>query len=328
MTATPVPLFELPAQPRTVLPSQAKASISDTKNPPHPNPSKQYRFTLQQRDRAVFSAIHHYNGVLSDQQIQGLFFPTKYGAVSFERRAYGWVEAGYIERHLCQLGCMVNFLTRKGAADVASLKGAKFDTFKWRKPGERWLEVPHDVRSNDFAIAVERAVAALPSVTILESISDYEFRRFPDQVILAGRKGGKFKYNIYPDWFYQLLATHPATGHENRLRYLLETDMHEHSGIAFVERKVKPYGIYFDSPQYRARFGTNHGQCLIMTTDSHWVTILKERTESSGLSTIGRFYFASHEAVVTHPILTDPIWQQAGKAGYTALLATGHTKAS
>jgi hypothetical protein len=154
----------------------------------------------------------------------------------------------------------------------------------------------------------------------MEQLSDYELRRFPDKVLLKGPKGGTFQYSVYPDWFHQLVATHPATGRQIRLRYLEETDMGEHSGIAFVERKVIPFAAYFDSPAYHKRYGANHGQCLVVTTDEKRLILLKERTEHAGISTIGRFYFTTFEVIKTANILTDPIWQQAGRGEWVSLL--------
>src|SRR5260221_3216322 len=174
---------------------------------------------LQDRDRRLLLALHQYNGVLSDIQIQALI---PFGYRSFARRIGQLEQAGYLARRTCQLGCIVNFLTRAGAIEVASLKGAAFSAFKWRRPGERWPEVPHDVRTNEFVIALEQAIGDIPGMSVLESLSDYELRRFPDQIILTGQRGGKFKYSVYPDWFFQLVGKHPVTGHEHRFRYLLE----------------------------------------------------------------------------------------------------------
>jgi hypothetical protein len=272
---------------------------------------------LQPRDMAVFQAIHEHNGVLTDAQVQQLI---PFGAKAFERRILWLTQAGFLDRRKALTGEMVNFLKPRGAMKVASMLGAGTSQFKWRRPGERWLEVPHDVASNEYAIALERSVAALAGVTIMERLSDYELRRFPDKVILKGPKGGTFHYSVYPDWFHQLIATHPTTGRQIRLRYLEETDMGEHSGIAFVERKVIPYATYFDSPAYHKRYGANHGQCLVMTTDEKRLMLLKERTEHSGISTVGRFYFTTLEAVKTSNILTAPIWRQAGRAEWVCLL--------
>jgi hypothetical protein len=156
-------------------------------------------------------------------------------------------------------------------------------------------------------------------------LSDYELRRFPDKVMLKGPKGGTFQYSVYPDWFHQLVATRRTTGRQIRLRYLEETDMGEHSGIAFVERKVIPYAAYFDSPAYQKRYGANHGQCLVVTTDEKRLMLLKERTEHAGISTVGRFYFTTFTAVKAANILTDPIWQQAGRGEQVSLLTADKT---
>jgi hypothetical protein len=272
---------------------------------------------LQSRDVAVFRAIYEHNGVLTDAQLQRLI---PFGAKAFERRILWLTQAGFIDRRKSLTGEMVNFLKPRGAMKVSSVLGAGTTQFKWRRPGERWLEVPHDVASNEYAIALERSLKALPHITIMERLSDYELRRFPDKVILKGSRGGTFQYSVYPDWFHQLVATHPTTSRQIRLRYLEETDMGEHSGIAFVERKVIPFAAYFDSPAYHKRYGANHGQCLVMTTDEKRVVLLKERTEHAGIPTVGRFYFTTLEMVKTANLLTDPIWQQAGRGEWVSLL--------
>src|SRR5687767_13958319 len=118
---------------------------------------------LQRRDVTLFRAVYDHNGVLTDTQLQRV---SSYGEKAYARRILWLAQARFLDRRKALTGEMVNFLKPQGAMKVASVLGAGAAQFKWRRPGERWLEVPHDVASNEYAIALERSLKALPQMTL------------------------------------------------------------------------------------------------------------------------------------------------------------------
>src|SRR5690606_9484605 len=164
--------------------------------------SLQFRDLLP-REQRVLWAVYDYGGVLADYQVQALFFPQSEQTIakySPEKRAkYGRThrtvqlvlnrlkEWDYAEqpdfRHRMQLpGYSVVWLTKRGAAFVASMQGVSLASLKWRKPYSRWSETEHDIEVSDFRIAVERSAAPRSGFTLARWIGERDFLSHPDTV--------------------------------------------------------------------------------------------------------------------------------------------------
>lgn len=305
-----------PSPKRARLPHYERA-----KEPPH--------MRLTDRDRELIAAIHAYDGMLAEYQIQQLFFPDVTDPRYVQDRLSKLFHNGYLakpdEGRRRQIKWTVYWLGPKGVEMLAGDAGVPVTKFKWRRPYERWGQVDHDVHTNDVHIAVSQAVSGLSEFRLMEWVGEQEFHRHPDQIEFLDNSGEKQKRIIYPDGYFLLGWYKNGAEKPDKLRFLLEFDRGHHSGINFAAEKVRPGIAYLRSLQYKERFGFNAGRWLVVidTPDSDLrLSFLKERTEATGLSDAKVFFFTTFEAIKRGNILTDRIWQQAGTGQTVALLKT------
>ena len=157
----------------------------------------------------------------------------------------------------------------------------------------------------------------------MEWISEREFHQHPDNVEYLDKDGKKQKRLQYPDGYFLIGWNKPGAEKPDKIRFLLELDRGTHSAISFTDFKVRTGIAYIKSPQYKARFGFNAGRWLVVidSPDSALrLSFLKERAEATGLPDVKVFFFTTFGAVLTHNMLTDPIWFQAGRTEPTAIL--------
>jgi hypothetical protein len=168
---------------------------------------------------------------------------------------------------------------------------------KWRR-NPRWSTLAHDLKINDFRLAVTLAAQASPRFELVQWISEYELSQ-------------KFKTHGRLDGFFRLRRqspTHP--GRVEELAILSEIDMANHPLNRFVKRKVKPALSFVGSGKYERAFGVPYGTCFVITTGQGRLSNLKAKTEEAGGN--GGFYFTTFDEVSEKTVLTEPIWQLTG----------------
>ncbi|MFC1960018.1 replication-relaxation family protein [Chloroflexota bacterium] len=261
---------------------------------------------LMARDRHILEAVHAYDGMMGDYQIRCLFF-------TGERQARGRLSLlyhnGYLNRpnrkQRAGLDCMVYWLARRGAAEVAGLAGEPAHMLKWRKQ-PRWSQVRHDLAVNDFRIAVTEACDRQPDLTLQEWIPEGVFWSYPDTVSYISRKNGKAKRRVIPDGFCVIKRLDYTS------RLLLEVDMRTEDNPRFGEEKVLPGIAYVRSEVYAQRFGYKSGRWLVVTTGEQRLLNLKQQAERVGGASARLFYFTTFAKVNAATVLTEPIWLRGG----------------
>jgi hypothetical protein len=175
---------------------------------------------------------------------------------------------------------------------------------KWRR-NPRWSTLAHDLRINDFRIAVTLAAQVSPHFELVAWISEYELSQ-------------QFKKRGRLDGFFRLRRQSPSQpGRIEELAILPEIDMANHPLNRFVKRKVKPALTFIGSEKYGRAFGVSYGTCFVITTGQRRLENLKAKTEEAGGN--GRFYFTTFDEICETTVLTEPIWQMAGSAARFSL---------
>ena len=272
-------------------------------------------FTRQQRPgrlvpteatTRVLLGIQAHEGVLSQRQIRRRFFPdcTSTWPESrllhyYDHRLVNKFDASFVNGE--QLGEIVYTLDTTGARYLSHELGIRYKALRWRRQ-PRWLTLAHDLKLNDFRIAVTLAAKASPHFALVKWISEFE-------LLQMEKKGRKMPGR--PDGFMFLRRPSPTLhGKKEELALLVEIDNANHPLGRFVKRKVKPLLKFIGSPAYEQTFGVRYGACFVITTGQRRLDNLKAGTEEAGGN--GRFYFTTFDQVQQGSVLHKPIWHMAG----------------
>lgn len=268
---------------------------------------------LTERDRHILEAIHTYDGLLSDDQVQRLFFT---GRSQMLLRMMLLFHHGYISRpNLRQrvgTGKTVYWLTEKGAAFVAGLSGTPLSEFEWRRE-PRWIQLEHDIALNDVRIAVVKACQAAPQFLLREWVSSSEFWAHPDRVAFTLPNGTTAQRYVRPDGYCVIQQG------EYTSRLLWEVDRSTEDNSRWGREKAIPGVAYILSDAYRHRFGYNAGRWLVVTTSDRRLQNLKVTTERAVGKHAGMFFFTTFDRLIPVSALTKPIWLQGNETTPAAL---------
>lgn len=280
--------------------------------PPRTRPeTPQHNLRLTHRDRAILEALHAFDGLLSIDQIDRLFFSGKGGShprdrmrVLFHHRYVNTPAQRNI--HRVPLGETIYYLDTRGAEMVAGLRGETLNTFKYRRE-PRWSMIDHDLGVSDFRIAVLQACQSLSYLHLHTWLTDQEFLAYPDMIEYTSETGKKRRRRIRPDAFFMLKQEKNGLLHRaEEFAYLLELDRATEDNPRFAREKVLPGLAYLKSQRYHDRFGTPYGRFLVVTTTEQRMNNLRSQTRRAGDR--GQFYFTTFEKVTSATVLTAPIW--------------------
>lgn len=253
-------------------------------------------------------AIYQHEGVLSQRQILKEYFPGKTKSWPevrlqqyFDHRLLNkfnaeWVNGEHLKETVYTLGTM-------GARYLSKYLQIDYTSFTWRnKP--RWLTLSHDLRLNDFRLAVTAEARRNPNFELVRWMSEFELHQKQN---IPGR----------PDGFFLLRRNSPTIADRvEELAILVELDNATHPLNRFVARKVKPALKYMGSKEYERVFGVPNGAYFVITTGPKRLANLKEKTENAGGS--GRFFFTTFDQV-KEGVLTNPIWQMSGSDDFLSI---------
>lgn len=266
---------------------------------------------LTDRDIRILECIHAFDGMMSLEQIDKLFFSGQ-GRTQPRHRMRRLYDHNFVNKptsqsiHQVPLGASIFWLGRKGAEMVASLQGRDFKDLQWRKK-PRYSQVAHDLAVNDFRIIVNSASENNSQLKLLEWQAEGEFLAHPDTIWYEQSNGKRRKRQIRPDGFF-ILEQQP---NNSPLAFLLEIDMSTEDNPRFGREKVRPGVAYLKSKEYKQRFGLHYGRYLVVTTGERRLQNLKVQTERVGGN--GLFYFTTFKQVTSQSVLSQPIWYLAGE---------------
>jgi hypothetical protein len=297
---------------------------------------------FQPRDEAILQTILDLDGVVARRHIQALFWPGK-SQQALQVRLSKLYHNGYLNwpnrtqhntypipepilwlgwrgiLHLAlRRGILLTPLTRLNENQLRTLqKELREQGLRWlREPN--WSCLPHDLKVIDFRLDVSQSVQASPVLKLEQWISESVFRADPDRIRFSFRgNNGKVyqkKKGVIPDGFFELVnAERQSLGQPAKVRFLLELDMATHDTPSFGVEKVAAGVAYVRSAEYKARFGSNSGRWLIVTTGMRRLKNLMKQTTTYAPRDANLFYFATQADAHQYDVLTDPIWWQPGK---------------
>lgn len=277
--------------------------MRDKKYDRKPNPPG---MRLTDRDKRILEAIHAYDGMLGDYQIQALEFESFTRTVQRMRLLF---YNSYVNRpgrkHRAALPCMIYWLDKRGAAVVAGRAGEEVKHFRWREKPPKMTLMEHHLAVNDVRIAVVKATDLYSEFGLEEWVPEGEFRAYPDQVeyVTDGRTNKRY---IIPDGYF--VIRHAG----RRFRFLLELDRAHEDNPRFVREKVVPGLSYIQTEAYVRRFGHRSGMWLVVTTDTRRRDNMKRHTEQAVGQYAQAFCFTTFDEVHPETVLTAPIWYRGG----------------
>jgi len=293
---------------------------------------------FQERDGAILQAIHAYDGVLARRHLKAMFWPDASWR-AMEMRVSVLYHQGYLDwpdleqRRTKPIPEPICWLGWKGALWLAGRNrkyvepprtlneaqlrrldsGLRAQGFHWlREP--RWSQLKHDLAAVDFRVAVEKAVAELPALTletwILEGVFLSEIDIVEYQIRDSAGKIRQVRRGVRPDGYFVIVdEKRRSQGLPARARFLLELDMATHDTGSFFREKVVAGLAYISGPAYKARFGDNAGRWLIVTTGGVRLKHLVRQTHK--IVATDAFLFSTLERVANENVLIAPIWWQA-----------------
>lgn len=283
---------------------------------PSPAPSR-----LTTRDKRILETIHAFDGLLSLRQVDRLFFSGK-GRSQSRARMRVLFDNAYVNMpdpasiHQVPVGETVYWLDRKGAALVAGLSGKRPNQMKWRK-GPRYSLIEHDLKVNDFRIALQDACRSENGNELNQWVPESEFSSQADRVSYETAAGKKMSRLIRPDGYFTI-ERQPRLGNSKLFSFLLEIDMGTEDNPRFAREKVRPGIAYLKSEQYVVRFGQPYGRYLVITTGHRRAANMKAQAERHGGKNL--FYFATFDDLCAETILTEPVWMLAGHQAPRSIL--------
>jgi hypothetical protein len=289
-----------------------------TRLSPYLRPKDPEPVRLTRRDEQIFEMIHTFDGLLSLRQIDQLFFAGN-GRTQPRARMRSLFHNGYVNmpdvnqhRRYVPQGETCYFLDKKGAEIVAALHGEELAQFRWRD-APRWSLIAHDLKVNDFRLAVMQACAQDEELSLYEWIPEGDFLVEPERVTFQTTSGHTRTRQFRPDGFFRVRR--PSLRYPGKFEdfaFLLEVDMGTEDNPRFVREKVRPGISYLKSEAYQERFGVRYGRWLVVVNGGEMrLRNMKEHTERAGGS--GFFYFTTFDKVAPLSVITEPIWFLAGE---------------
>ena len=280
---------------------------------PYQRSSSPSPIRLTARDKRILETIHAFDGLLSLRQIDRLFFSGK-GRSQPRARMRLLFDNAYVNMpepetiHQVPAGEAIYWLDLKGAAVVAGLRGRSASRLKWRKQ-PRFSLIEHDLKVNDFRIAVREGCRQRNDVELRTWISESAFAAQSDRVRFETSTGRTATRAVRPDGFF-LIDYQTRLGRVKPLSFLLEVDMSTEDNPRFAREKIRPGVAYLKSRQYAERFGQPYGRYLVVTTGRRRMLNMKAQAERHGGKSL--FYFSTFDDIRSRTVLTEPIWMLAG----------------
>ena len=280
---------------------------------PYQRSSQPQPIRITPRDKRILETIHAFDGLLSLQQVDRLFFSGK-GRSQPRARMRLLYDNAYVNMpvpeniHQVPIGETIYWLDHKGASTVAGLRGQSVNQLKWRsKP--RYSLIDHDLRVNDFRIAIREACRLREGIELRSWIPESEFASRPDRIKFETSSAKLVTRSLRPDGYF-LVERKTRFGLTKLFAFLLEIDMGSEDNPRFAREKIQPGVAYLKSSEYAKRFGTRHGRYLVITSGERRRHNMKAHAERNGGK--GLFYFSTFDDLSAESVLTRPVWLLAG----------------
>jgi hypothetical protein len=285
---------------------------------------------LTKRDIAVINACYEYRA-LTTTQIQQLFFShnnTRSQLVQCQYRLKLLYHHEYVYRdeQPTKLSeghrSLVYFLDRKGALLLAECLGVDPSELDWHPKnnaaGAGHLFIDHLLKTNDIRIAV--ALATEQEHANLECWLDdktLKSRQVKEYVKIKDAAGDERRVAVIPDGYFHLQIGKYQHHHFLEADLRTVTGFSSKSGRRDWAKKIRTYLAYHESGQFQERYQAQSFRVLTVTTGERRLENLKRITEEAGGKS--RFWFTTFDRIAPGTVLSQPIWQVAGREGEYSL---------
>ncbi len=218
----------------------------------------------------------------------------------------------------------IHLITQKGIKALAAHRGVEVNELRWRKvdlrSGTQFLD--HLMSINEVIVATMFATKHLnvPS-ELVTWIDDLQLRKDHSKDIIQweGKTGTVEEGTIIPD-SYIVIHREVPNPKDRAKHFFLEADLGTETIVASKDerrswdRKIRAYASYYQPKgRYEQRYKTTTGRVLTVTTSQRRLANLKRISEEAGAG--AKYWFSTFELLTPLSVLTQPIWQQAGKEG-------------
>lgn len=281
--------------------------MAEERLPIHERAENPPRMRLTERDAQVILAVYQHR-VLRRDQIQRLFFPSRNTANARLKLLYHnrFLDRRFVPVEYGQGTSQALYLLDERGANVTARKlGVDRGEVNWRashnEVGTIFLE--HTLMVNDTRIAFTLA-AEEAGYQVSKWIEERELKADADHVVTSTPGGRQRRVAVVPDGYFILDLG------DKRAHFFLEVDRATESNKRW-RRKIEAYQAYTRSGKYTQRYGTRSLRILTVTTGERRLANLKGTTEGAGGGRM--FWFTTFEEAMEERILSQPVWQVAGK---------------
>lgn len=286
-------------------------------------------FRLTQRDLDVIDAVWRYRALTTPQLVALLFGGGRQTLRVCQRRLQRLFHHGLLARveqpSLISDGSkpFLYLLDKIGARLLSKQRGVGEDELDWQ-PWSNAVGAPyldHLLSTNDIRIAVALASAregwTIPVWYDDKSLRSYQMK---DYVTIRDDREGDRRAAVVPDGYFKLQTS------DDTYNFFLEIDKRTVTAESSVSsrrdwsRKIKVYLAYYRSGGYERRYGTTDMRLLTVTTGDKRLSNLMEITGRIAGNQESRFWFTTFERVTSSSVLTESIWNIAGRSGYHAIV--------
>lgn len=280
---------------------------------------------LTARDVEILEALYSV-GYLTTHQIRALFFSESQGKLgptkACERRVR-LLHAADLVRRIEQpvkrgegSKPFIYALSKKGAEFLITETGIDPADIDWH-PQSFEANTPfltHLLLTTDLRIALIKACKQM-GIDVVEWIDERELRmvKMFDYVMLTSPSGQAIKTAVIPDAIFVLERN------GKRALFFVEIDLRtvtaepklfERKGWS---KKIRAYEVYFNAPEFLARYEDHRARVLTITTGERRLNNLKKVTERFAEDNRGLFWFSTFEqALDPAQLLASLIWTVAG----------------
>ena len=273
------------------------------------------RMRLTERDKQVVKVVNDFR-VMRQDQVQRLLFPSRNTA---QIRLWLLWQHAYLRREFLpvtggiQTSLVLYVLDKRGAELLQSEFGYDRESLRYsRRPSLTHQFLDHTLGLSEIRLAV----------TLSCREHDYQLKTWMDENTLKSNydkvQVGQRLVAVLPDAYFVIGAP------RGDIHFFLEYDRGaEH--LRYFKRKMAAYVAYYRTGKCDARYGTNRIRVLTVNeggrTGAGWKRLanLKRVTEEVGGRR--RFWFGGLADVAWEDFLSAAIWQVAGSADLTPLIA-------
>lgn len=262
---------------------------------------------LTERDYNILELVYACR-VVTTTQVQQLFFPSLHRTYNRLNRLYhhGLLDRKFIGVGAARMNNPIMYVLDRRGAETLIKQGYDIQwSSKHKRVKPMFLE--HTLALSTLRVFVTKACQD-KGYELLEWLGESELKASYDRVKIKGVAGSTA---VIPDSYCAIKTT------QGIVHLFWELDRGTMPGKRF-KRKIEAYQEYAKSELVKKRFGAHRFRVATVTESSRRATNLKAITEKVGGKS--RFWFASLQELSPDTILSNSIWQVAGRAGKSALL--------